>query len=134
MNSTERFKIVMDILDLNDLGNCSRNHSIFEDLKDEELSNIEKVDKIIEKIKIYESSLENNSNRYSENTMQALRQRNKIDKYDTSKDEKLNKINPKEVFSEVCQWNGLLGNYDETIKGWIKDIYGIDLNDIKNKV
>ena len=25
-------------------------------------------------------------------------------------------------------WNGLLGGWDFTIKGWIKDIYGIDLD------
>lgn len=25
-----------------------------------------------------------------------------------------------EVFKNVVEWNGLLGNYVETIKGWIK--------------
>ncbi|HHT7008396.1 TPA: hypothetical protein ACTZ3A_000935 [Bacillus cereus] len=30
-------------------------------------------------------------------------------------------------------WNGLLGGYDVTIKDWIKDIYGLDLDKINKK-
>ena len=44
-------------------------------------------------------------------------------------DEEFNKYDPKYVFKEVCQWEGLSGSFHETIKNWIEDIYGIDLDE-----
>lgn len=35
-------------------------------------------------------------------------------------------MTPNEAFREVLDWEGLIG-YDEAIKRWIKDIYGIDV-------
>jgi hypothetical protein len=127
MNSTERFKIVMDILNKAELGISTRNIDFFRNLSDEELSNENITNDIINKINEYELSVENNTNNYSEEIMQNLRQREGLDKYDTSMDTELNKIEPDKAFNEVLQWNGLLGSWDYTIKCWIKDIYGIEL-------
>ena len=124
MTSSERFKIIMDIIYKNDLVNCSRNHSMFEELKDDEFSNSVKVNEMVEKIRKYE----NHTAKYPEYIMYALRQRKGLDKYDTSKDDNFNKYPSNEVLSEVCIWEGLLGGYDSTIKNWINDIYGIDLD------
>ncbi|HCL4447220.1 TPA: hypothetical protein N2D16_002825 [Clostridium botulinum] len=87
---------------------------------------------IAEKIKNYNKYIENNDNKYSEEIMQYLRQREGLEKYDYSQDKKLNKLSPNQVFSEIVRWNGLLGGYEDTIKHWIKEIYGIDLNLINN--
>lgn len=38
----------------------------------------------------------------------------------------INTLNPSEVFEDILEWNGICG-YTETIKIWIKDIFGIDL-------
>lgn len=86
---------------------------------------------IIEKIKEYEEYTENNNNKYSEEIMRCLREREGLSKYDFSKDEELNQMSPNEVFDNVVKWNGLLGGYSDTIKGWIREIYGVDLNEIK---
>lgn len=32
------------------------------------------------------------------------------------------------VFHNVCQWEGLI-NYSEKIKGWVEEIYGVELKD-----
>jgi len=126
MNGTERFKIVMDILDKNDLVNNTRNHEIFDKLKDEDLSNEAKVAAVIETINGVNERFENNPNRYQENIMQKLRQRRGLEPYDTSIDSDLNTYTPGEVLDDVCNWEGLI-NYGSAIKNWIKDIYGIDI-------
>ena len=129
MTSTERFKIVMDILERNDLSNCSRNHTIFDKLAENDLYNPYMIDKTVKLIRELEEREESNSDRYPEYIMRNLRQRQGLDEFDTSEDERLNRTEPSEAFSEVCQWNGLMGSYDYTIKSWIKDIYGIDLDE-----
>jgi len=126
MTSTERFKIVMNILDENDLCNNTRNHVAFDNLSEQELSNSEKVSQIVEKIRDYEQYVETASNRYPENIMQKLRQRRGLEEYDTSEDQNINTMSPSEAFDDVCNWEGLI-NYSHTIKHWISDIYGTDL-------
>lgn len=37
---------------------------------------------------------------------------------------------PNEVFDWLCDWEGLV-HYGSIIRRWIKDIYGIDLDDVK---
>lgn len=127
MDRTERFKTVMDILNKYDMGSSCVNHEMFDKLKDEELTNITKVEAIIKQIELYEQRRDSNSNRYPEEIMQFLRQRHGLDKYDTSKDEMLNEFEPKEAFEEVCNWNGFY-NWAWQFKSWIKDIYGIELD------
>lgn len=41
-----------------------------------------------------------------------------MDYYDTNND----------IFDAICDYKGLIG-YGETIRDWVWDIYGIDLND-----
>lgn len=126
MNNTERFQKVRSILYKNDLVNCSRNHEIFDKLSNEDLDNKIKIDETIKIITELEERIKNSSNKYPEHIMRVLRQRSGLDEFDTSKDIILSEMEPCAVFSEVCNWNGLI-NYDSTIKGWIKDIYGVEL-------
>ena len=42
-------------------------------------------------------------------------------------DDYINTLMPNEVFECVLEWNGIC-NYGETLKVWVKDIYGVDLN------
>ncbi|PRR87320.1 hypothetical protein [Bacillus atrophaeus] len=68
---------------------------------------------------------------YPETIIRYVRQRLGDDADDTSVDEDILKMSKNQVFSHVTKWNGLLGHYDETIKNWIKGIYGVDLNENK---
>lgn len=127
MNSTERFKVIMDILNKYELGSSCTNHEMFEKLKEEELTDTVKIEEVIKQIELYEQRRDSNPNRYPEDIMQFLRQRHGLNKYDTSKDEMLNEFEPKEAFEEVCNWNGFY-NWAWQFKSWIKDIYGIELD------
>jgi len=71
--------------------------------------------------------MSNNQNRYPENIMRVCRQRLDLESDNTSKDNIINLYTPSEAFYEVLTWEGLI-NYDYTIKRWIKDIYGIELD------
>lgn len=66
---------------------------------------------------------------YPEYILRYLRQRRGMKPDDTSRDEMFQSMEPKRVFWEVVHWNGLLGGYDRTITKWIKDIYGVDLDE-----
>lgn len=46
--------------------------------------------------------------------------------------ELINDMSKSEVLNRVATWNGLI-DYGYTIKRWIKDIYGIDLNDYEDE-
>jgi len=71
-------------------------------------------------------------NRYSDYIMSILRQREDLEVDDTSMDKLFNTYSPTKVFSEVCQWEGLLGGWDVAIKNWIRLIYAIDLDNTIN--
>lgn len=73
------------------------------------------------------------NNRYPESIIRFLRLREGLDEDDTHLDEHFQSMSPSHVFSEILEWNGLLGGWDFTIKGWIKDIYGIDLDAVENR-
>jgi hypothetical protein len=134
MTHTERFKIVMDILCENDLCNNSINHGIFRKLcTDDDLENKTKIAEVINVIKKYEFNRDNNINKYPENIMECLRQRRGLESFDISEDCNLNEYTSNEAFEEVCNWNGLV-RWGYIIKGWVKDIYGIDLDEIEKKV
>lgn len=64
---------------------------------------------------------------YPEHILRKLRQREDLERHDTSNDEAFNQLSKATVFNEVCMWEGLVG-YGDTITGWIQDIYGVDLN------
>lgn len=71
-------------------------------------------------------------NKYPEDIMEILRQRLGLEEDDTSRDSEINTYTPSEAFEEVCNWEGFLG-YASTIKSWIEDIYGIDLDSIETE-
>ena len=43
--------------------------------------------------------------KYNDDIMEAVRQRMGLDENDTSKDDKIMKMDKEEVFKEYCQWN-----------------------------
>lgn len=47
-------------------------------------------------------------------------------------DSHLETLSPNEVFDCVCTWEGLI-NYGDTIRKWIKNIYGVDLDKISEE-
>lgn len=65
-------------------------------------------------------------NKYPEYIMCYVRQNLGLQPDDTSEDDAINAMVESEIFSRVCDWNGLLG-YGDTIRIWIKDIFGKDL-------
>lgn len=68
-----------------------------------------------------------NGKRYPEYILRCLRERNGLKDYDRSQDDAYQAMPPAAVFEEVLEWNGLLGGLDRRIKGWIQDIYGVDI-------
>lgn len=71
-------------------------------------------------------------NKYFDSIMMAVRQNLGLDFNNTSKDELINAMTRQEVFNRVCEWEGLI-NYGETIRDWIEDIWGIDLDDVAER-
>ena len=67
-----------------------------------------------------------NTNKYPEYIMAKLRQRLDLEGDDTSRDTEINQYSPTEAFQEVLAWEGFCG-YFYHIRGWIEDIYGIEL-------
>lgn len=64
--------------------------------------------------------------KYPEYIMSYVRQNMGLDSDDKSKDELINSMDKKDVFNRVLNWNGIIG-YAGQIKGWIEEIYGIEL-------
>lgn len=130
MTRQERVSRYMEILSKYDEGDSSWNWGILDELSDEELFDENKIAEKINIIQKHETRIENNPKKYSEDVMECVRQRWGLEKYDNSKDEEINQLSPDEVLEHVCNWNGLLG-YAYTIKSWIKDIYILDLDNMK---
>lgn len=127
MERMERVKRYMDILDRHEEGNSSYNWRILDKLSDEDLYNEERILEKINIIQKHEERINNNTNRYSEEIMEYIRQRWGLEQFDDSRDEEINQLSPDEIFSHVCNWNGLIG-YDSIIKSWVEDIYKVNLN------
>lgn len=64
---------------------------------------------------------------YSENILRIVRQNLNLEPTDTSKDDEINAMSQSKILDCVCEWEGLIG-YSRVIRGWIKDIYGINLD------
>jgi len=62
--------------------------------------------------------------------MKYLRQRRGLEENDTEWDDKINDYNSNKAFKEVLEWQGLLGGWDRQIKGYVQDIYGINLDEV----
>ncbi len=67
------------------------------------------------------------SPRYSNFIMERVRQRLGLEPGDTSRDADINNMTRDSVFVHVLEWEGIIG-YAGTIRGWIKDIYGVDVS------
>lgn len=68
--------------------------------------------------------------RYNKNIMIALHEVLEIDTNETIND--IRKIySTTEILNAVLTYEGICG-YAETVIGWIKDIYGIDLNEVED--
>ncbi|QUH21833.1 hypothetical protein [Alkaliphilus sp. B6464] len=118
---------IFTILERNNLSCDGFNYGLYEEFS----KTIESETEIIHKITEYNNYAKNNNNKYSDEIMQYLRQRNELNKFDFSQDKELNELSSNKVFEEIVKWNGLLGCYSETIKSWVKEIYGVDLNEIE---
>ena len=68
------------------------------------------------------------NNRYPESIIRFLRLRMMLNGNDTHLDDYFQSMKPSNVFTWVLVQNGLIAGWDYQIKGWIKDIYGIDLD------
>ena len=119
---------VFIILKKNGLSMCALNREMYEYFRKATGSESEAV----KKIRDYENHAENNHSKYSDEIMQAVRQNVGMERFDYSEDENLERLSPDKIFECVLHWNGLLGGYSEVIKSWVKEIYGVDLNDANN--
>lgn len=127
MNSADRFKQEMYVLEKNSMENSVRNHQFFSTLADEELFDQVVVDSIVSKIKAYDEYPEKSNNKYPESIMQAVRQSIGLHIYDFSQDSRINEMREDDVLNSVCIWNGLPGGSSYEIKKWIQAIYKVEL-------
>lgn len=67
--------------------------------------------------------------KYPNSIMEKVRQRLGLGPDDASRDEDINGMSQDEVFQHCLYWEGIVG-YENQIKGWIKDIYGVELGDM----
>ena len=65
---------------------------------------------------------------YPEYIMEKIRQRRGLDLDDLSEDEDIMAMSPDDAFDACCAWEGFIG-WGPSIRAWIEDIYGIDLQD-----
>lgn len=121
---------IWTILENYKLDCSSLNYNLYKEFAKNTNNNNEIIDKIID----YNDYVKSGNNKYSEEIIQYLRQRYDLNKFDYSSDDEINKLSPNEVFEHVVKWNGLLGEYHSVIKAWVKEIYGVDLNKIMNKM
>lgn len=66
---------------------------------------------------------------YNEDVMKALRQMRDVESDDISLDKEIMKLNKREAFREYCQWNGLLGCFDDFLLDTVESIFDVQLND-----
>ena len=67
-------------------------------------------------------------NKYPEYIMGYVRQNLGLDDPEVkTEDDFINSMSKDEILERVCNWNGLI-NYHNTVKGWVEDIYNIELN------
>lgn len=66
---------------------------------------------------------------YNEDVMKALRQIRDIEPDDTSLDEEIMELDKREAFRQYCQWNGLIGCFDDYILDAVESIFDVELTD-----
>lgn len=77
------------------------------------------------------STTEQLEQKYSSDVIESVRQQLGLEDDDASKDARILNMSKNEIFKHVVNWDGLMGNYDVTIKNWILDVYGVDLDDVE---
>lgn len=122
----ERVSKYMEIADRYEIGNSSIAWGELDKLSDDDLFNEEKVLLSVNAIQAYYANLEEQTTSFPENIMATIRQYLGLDRLDRSKDEEINAYTPEEAFDIVVNYEGFIG-YTETIKGWIRDIYKVEL-------
>ena len=60
--------------------------------------------------------------------MDILRQRLDLEEGDSSKDDIIMKYSKTKIFSELCQWEGLIGGWDNQLLSWIETIWDVNLH------
>lgn len=127
MTSQERFNIIKDILEKNDLGVSTLYIRQFNKLSELELLTESKTNAIIDEIKTYEKHTSGNKNIYPDNIMRNVRQNLGLDELDISRDNEIMSMAKQDVFNRYCEWNGLLGGYGYDLLNVVEDIYSINL-------
>lgn len=79
------------------------------------------------------NSIKQNSNlkKFPESIMKDLRERYGEGENDTSVDQKIMERPPREIFREICEWNGLIGMHSERILSWVQSIYGFTFEELE---
>jgi len=126
MTSQERFNIVKDILEKNDLSLCTLNLNQFDKISDLDL--IAGADDVVKKIRRYEAYIDKEKMKYPERIMRDVRRNLGLNEMDTSMDLEIFQMDREDILNSVCNWNNLVG-YGGLIRGWIEDIYQIKLKD-----
>ena len=65
--------------------------------------------------------------RYNDEIMKCLRLHLGVDEEDTSKDREIMSLDKREVFRQYCIWNGLSGDWCDSILSAVSNIYGFTL-------
>jgi len=60
--------------------------------------------------------------------VKVVRQRLGLDENDASKDATIARMSNDEIFEHLCEWDGLI-LYTTRLKGWVKDVYGVELGE-----
>ena len=64
--------------------------------------------------------------KYHNYMMEKVRQHIGLEPWDTSRDEEINNMSKDSVMDHCLEWEGIIG-YGHTIRDWVKEIYGITL-------
>lgn len=126
MTSQERFNMVKEILEENNLSICTLNIQQFDKASDLEL--LAGAEEIVKIIKRYEKYINSDKMKYPDSIMRCVRQYLGLAEMDTSKDLEIYKMSRNEVLNADCIWNGLK-DYGCKIVGWIEDIWQIELKE-----
>ena len=83
---------------------------------------------IVDRVLETHGTRRNKSMKYPENILRIVRQNLSLEPTDINKDDEINAMSQSEILDRVCEWEGFIG-YGRIIRGWIKDIYGINLDE-----
>jgi hypothetical protein len=88
---------------------------------------------MVHKRELLSESGEISTSKYKEHLMKKLREMRDLEDDDTSRDTEIWADTPNEIFDTVLKFDGIIG-YSTRIKGYIKDIYGVDLDALSTNI